>query len=285
VLSFDLAARELSDDGLFVLEVDTLEKRVPSWVRDELAPVGTAGVSVDAIEFAALAGGPTAKLDTPPGLLSTGTLGDMEGGSPIRTPFFVVNPSPARELLVLHLSATLGRQARRLPLIRRAAGPAVPTETEKSGSEPATMPDDEPGSPRSRITIRRIGRAATPPGVVVVARRLLRFVQRHEAHRWRRATMWGREQEVEPPLRQESVEDLLTSLLANGGIVVECIALEGGHARLVGLSHLGGGVLELQLSVSVPAPVLIGLRVDPVVAEATGLTRRHSLLWSASLGG
>ena len=164
---FDLRPEELTAEGLFVLEVISVDEGRPEWAPAALA--GSIGIMLKAIEFTEVHG------DRELGLVSTGQLpADPENGTmTLRGGYFVANPGDRDEPQRWIARATVveplvpGPRTKVAPVVEPVAEPVVaPIESPPSTSRGIKR--------RLKRRVRRAARWVVPVAAVPVARKMSR---------------------------------------------------------------------------------------------------------------
>lgn len=261
VVSFDLRPEELSAEGLFVLEVVSVDNGRPSWAP--AAPLGSFGVLLKRIEFTEVDG------DRELGLVSTGNLlTDPDSDTlPIRGGYFAVNPAD-------------GDEPRRWIVRGTLVEPPAPQIKVQPAPEPEPQPVPVPGL--ARILKRRAKRAArwvVPVAAVPAARR----TSKRAAALKRRVLRAAKGRPSTPPVAPPPVPvvptgpppnrlvEAMADLVSRNVVQVEVVGAEPGPTPSVQVRALADAELEIVVDGPLTVPVLIRLSVDPSgLQEALG---------------
>lgn len=308
VVCFDLQPEELTEDGLFVFEMDSIDEGRPAWAPAVSA--GSIGIMLTAIEFTEVHG------DRQLGLVSTGTLpADPESGTQtLRGGYFVANPSDSAEPQRWIARASVveplvpGPRTKVAPIVEPVEEPVVEAIEEpvaKPIEEPVTEPvESRPRKSRGikRRIIRRGKRAARwfiPVAAVPLAKRASKSAARLErkvlrATASRKATPPAAPVSVVPPAPEpppvpveatppvptepappgpppNPLADVMFDLVSRGVVQVELVGVESSSMPTVKVRALAGTEIEIRTDGPLTAPALIRLSIDPsVLLEVPG---------------
>ncbi|TCN43066.1 hypothetical protein EV644_102298 [Kribbella orskensis] len=269
VVCFDLQPEELTAEGLFVFEMDSIDKDRPEWAP--AVPSGSVGIMMEAIEFAEVQG------DREIGLVSTGTLPlDPDSGTlTLRAGYFVANPTGQDEPRRWIAGATLVEPL--VPGPRTKVAPVV----EPVESRPSTS-----GGIKRKVN-RRIKRAArwvVPVAAAPAARRvsrraaaLERRVLRAARRRMRgRSAPWMSDAPPAPAPPTgpppNPLADVMFDLVSRKLVRVELAGIEPGPTPGVQVRARAGAEIEIVTDGPLRTPALIRLSIDPsVLRELPGV--------------
>jgi hypothetical protein len=276
-VSFDLRPEELTAEGLFVLEVVSIDKGRPAWAP--AVSLGSVGVQVDLIEFTEAQG------NREIGLVSTGNLpvGRENGTLTLRGGYFVANPGDGDEPRRWIARATL-------------VGPLVSVPPTKV-TEPVAEPVENRPSTARRIKCRvkrRIKRAArwlVPVAAVPVLRsasrraatlerRVLRAAKRRMPARSAPPVSAAPPTPPAPPPPppgppHNPLADVMFELVSRNLVQVELAGVEPGPTPGVQVRARAGAEIEIVTDAPLAVPALIRLSVDPsVLREVPGVHDR-----------
>jgi hypothetical protein len=259
VVTFDLQPEELTAEGLFVLEVVSIDNGRPSWAP--AASLGSIGVLLQRIEFTEVVG------DREIGLVSTGNLPVEPQSStfPVRGGYFVANPAD---------------EPRRW--IARASLAEPPTPRIKI--EPAPEPEPEPvpvvnRPSTARILKRRAKRAArwvVPVAAVPVARRTAKRAAALK-RRVLRAAKARRSPAPPPPPPPNPVVPAgpppnplaaaMANLVSRNLVQVELVGVEPGPTPGVQVRAREDAEIEIVTDGPLAVPALVRLSIEPSVVR------------------
>lgn len=262
VACFDLQPDELSADGLFVLEVASIDARRPTWAP--AAPLGTVGVRLDLVEFSEAAGPP------PTGAVSTGTLPDDDDGKlPLRGGYFVANPGTGDGPVHWIARASL-------------VEPLLPDPRGRGGSRAEPVERRPTGGRGLKRKVRRAARWVVPVAAVPVVtkagqraaafeRRLRRATKRRLAATPASPAAVRRTQGRTAGAQHNALAEVMFDLVDRKLVKVELVGTEPGPAPTVEVRARAGTEIEIVTDGPLRSPALVRLSVDPsVLREVPG---------------
>jgi hypothetical protein len=270
VVTFDLQPDELSEQGLFVLEVISADHDLPEWAV--AAPQGTVGVRVDRIEF-----GEVVKAQPDRGRVSTGHL-PVNGDGRVRTlrcGYFVANPvdDPGPRSWVVRASLV----SRPVPVIADKTTPvARPTEQPRRKSRGAGQ------------QVRRAARWVVPIAALPAAKRASRRLALLDRRLRTGARpspvsgqLSGRPQQIANVATpaHDPLADLMADLVQRNLVAVELVALEGGTVPGVTVRARPDAGLEIVVDGPLPGPVLVRLSIDENAFAGVPDIRGRAVRW------
>lgn len=278
VVSFDLGPEELTAEGLFVLEIVSIDKGRPAWAP--AVPAGSVGVMMDVIEFTEVRG------DREIGLVSTGTLPvDSENGAlTLRAGYFVANPGDRDEPRRWIARATLVEPL--VPGPRTKVAPVVEPVVEPIESRPSMSRGIKR---RVKRRVRRAARWVVPVAAVPVLRRASRRAAalEHTVLRAARRRMSARSASPvnagpptpppAPPIPlpgppPNPLVDVMSELVSRTLVKVELAGVEPGPTPGVQVRARAGAEIEIVTDGPLAVPALIRLSIDPsVLREVPGV--------------
>jgi hypothetical protein len=279
VVSFDLRPEELTAEGLFVLEVVSIDKGRPAWAP--AVSLGSIGIRVDLIEFTEVHG------DREIGQVSTGNLpfGPVNGTLTLRGGYFVANPGD-------------GDEPQRWIARASVVEPLVPGPRTKVA--PVAEPvENRPSTPRGiKHRVRRAARWVVPVAAVPVARSASRRAAALERRVLRAAKRWMSARSASPVSVADSptpatpsgpppnpLADVMFDLVSRNLVQVELVGAEPGPTPGVQVRAHAGAQIEIVTDGPLAVPALIRLSVDPSVLRdvpgADGKTVRWDLVLRA----
>lgn len=271
VVSFDLQPEELTEEGLFILEVVSIDENRPAWAS--AAALGTVGVRMDVIEFGEVHGALEA------GLVSTGNL-PVDPEAPtltLRGGYFVANPAAGDAPL---------RWIARAGVVE----PLVPSPRAKVA--PAAEPTEDRPSPARGIK-RRVKRAArwvVPVAAVPAARRAGKRAAAFERRvvRAAKGRMSGRSATPSngprkanggSRVRHNPLADVMFDLVSRKLVLVELVSVEGGPMPGVKLKARPGAEIEIVTDGPLSAPALVRLSIDKTALQEVPGMRGKAVRW------
>ena len=283
VVSFDLRPEELTAEGLFVLEVVSIDKGRPAWAP--AVSLGSVGVQVDQIEFTEVQG------NREIGLVSTGNLpvGPENGMLTLHSGYFVANPGDGDEPQRWIARATVVEPLVSVPPTK-VAPVAEPVENRPSTARGIKR--------RVKHRVKRAARWVVPVAAVPVLRRasrraaalerrFLRAAKRRTPARSPSPVSAGPPTPVVPSGPPHNpLADVMFDLVSRNLVQVELVGAEPGPAPGVQVRAQAGAEIEIVTDGPLAAPALIRLSVDPSVLRevpgADGKTVRWDLVVAES---
>jgi hypothetical protein len=284
IVSFDLGPEELTAEGLFVLEVVSIDKGRPAWAP--AVSLGSIGIRLDLIEFTEAHG------DREIGLVSTGNLpfGPVNGTLTLRGGYFVANPGDGDEPQRWIARASVVEPLAPGPLIK-IAPVAEPVQ-----NRPSTARSAKPGVKRGvRRRVKRAARWVVPVAAVPVVsrasrraaalkRRVLRAATRRMSARSAAPVSVAAPPAPEVPSGppRNPLADVMFELVSRDLVQVELVGAEPGPTPGVQVRARADAEIEIVTDGPLTVPALIRLSVDPSVLRelpgAEGRTVRWDLV-------
>jgi hypothetical protein len=274
VVEFDLAAAEIADDALLVVELRSRPEQVPSWADRAVPPYGAVGVRVDAIELIPQTTEPVRRTGhLAGGHVPAGRSGEVarevSGEVEVRSGLFVANPG--RTEPVWSVRAVLRPPQRRARYRRRKSWRV-----------------------RAKRKAKRIGKELLPAAAWPSARRGLesyrgmrRRLSGTPVHRAAAPVLTPRLPSVPAKPRRMAgslAAAALADLVATRRITVAGFDTGTGAPVPVASAYAGGGRFHLRPIGVLPAPVLVGIWADPARLSLRERWCRRWLSWRLSHG-
>ncbi|TDO35739.1 hypothetical protein EV643_12111 [Kribbella sp. VKM Ac-2527] len=297
VVSFDLRPEELTAEGLFVLEVVSIDEGRPAWAQAAVA--GSIGIMLWAIEFTEVDG------DREIGLASTGQLPvDPKSGTlPLSGEYYVANPNDGDEPRSWIARATVVEPLVPSPKAVPVVEPVVPVvepvaPVAEQGVEPVeSLPRASRGIKRRvKRGVRRAARWVVPLAAVPVARRLskraavlerrvLRAAKRPSAGSASPVSAIPPTPPPPPPPPPtppappgpppNPLADAMADLVSRNLVQVELVGVEPGATPGVQVRAREDAEIEIVTDGPLTGPALIRLSIDPaVLREVPGVDDR-----------
>jgi hypothetical protein len=266
VVEFEVAASEIEDDALLVVELRSRPEQVPSWADRAVPPYGAVGVRVDAIEVIPQTTEPVSRTGhLAGGHVPTGGSDEVE----VRSGLFVANPGQTEPVWSVR---AVVRPPKRQARYRRR----------------------KPWRVRAKRKAKRIGKELLPAIAWPAARRGLgsyRGMRRRLAgtpvHRAAAPVLTPRLPSV-PAKPKRMAGSLaaaaLADLVAARRITVAGFDTGTGAEVHVASAYAGGGRFHVRPVGILPAPVLVGIWVDPARLSVRERWCRRWLSWRLSHG-
>jgi hypothetical protein len=259
VVSFDLRPEELTAEGLFVLEVVSIDKDRPSWAP--AVSLGSIGIRLDLVEFTEVDG------DRELGMVSTGNLpfGPVKGLLTLRGGYFVANPGDGDEP-----QRWIARASMVEPLLPGPRSKVAPI------AEPV---ENRPSTARGvKRRVKRAARWVVPVAAVPAAKRASRRAAAIRRRVRRAAKRWMSARSV-PPVSvaapsgpavpsgppHNPLADVMFDLVSRNLVRVELVGAEPGPTPGVRVRAHSGAEIEIVTDGPLTVPALVRLSIEPSV--------------------
>ncbi|GAB3814028.1 hypothetical protein [Kribbella italica] len=278
VISFDLRPEELSEEGLFILEVASIDAGRPDWAPAVVK--GPIGIMMDTVEFVEVDGTPK------PGRVSTGTVPvdpDAETMT-VRGGYFVANPDERDEPRRWIARATVVE-----PLVPGPTTKVEPVvEPIEVVAEPVVAKVKAPPSIQRRLKrkLRRAARWVVPVAAAPAAQRMGKRAAALERRLRRAASRRNPARSATPPPAPppppppppppvvpagpppNPLADVMFDLVDQNLVHVELAGVEPGPVPEVRIRARADAEIEIVTDGPLEVPVLVRLSVDSSVLQS-----------------